>query len=110
MGLTYPQYDSWLMDTETYDIVKHWITPQNDSFISSFFENKFFYSSTSRIALDEFIVKNGEFVRNNIYEVYYKEDKKESYEDRFSVRNILDETSFITTTWNGKVMIFKCDK
>ena len=110
MGLTYPQYDSWLMDTETYDIVKHWITPQNDSFISSFFENKFFYSSTSRIALDEFIVKNGEFVRNNIYEVYYKEDKKESYEDRFSVRNILDETSFITSTWNGKVMIFKCDK
>ena len=110
MGLTYPQYDSWLMDTETLQIVKHWITPQNDSFVISFAENQFFYSSTKRIALDEFIVKDGEFVRKNIYECYYNEEKKESWEERFSNRNVLDEYTFITKTWEGKIMIFKCSK
>ena len=110
MGLTYPQYDSWLMDTESYDIVKHWITPQNDSFIRSFFPNTFFYSSTSRIAYDEFYVKDGEFYRKNIYECYYKEDKKESWDERISVYNALDEYTFITKTWNEKIMIYKCGK
>ena len=42
IGLQYPQYDSWVMDTETLEIVKHWITPQNDSFIKCFKENIFF--------------------------------------------------------------------
>jgi hypothetical protein len=27
MGLHYPEYDSWLMDTESLEIVKHWVTP-----------------------------------------------------------------------------------
>ena len=95
MGLLYPEYDSWLMDTETLQIVKHWVTPQNDSFVISFKENQFFYSSTSRIALDEFIVNK---------------EKKESYEERFSNRHILDEYTFITKSWEGKVMIYKCSK
>ena len=110
MGLLYPQYDSWLMDTETLQIVKHWVTPQNDSFVISFKENQFFYSSTSRIALDEFIVKDGEFIRKNIYECYYNKEKKEDYEKRFSNRLVLDKYTFITKTWEGKLMIFKCSK
>lgn len=110
MGLTYPQYDSWLMDTETLEIVKHWVTPQNDSFVECYKENVFFYSSTSRIACDELIVKNGEFIRNNIYEVYYTEDKKENMDERFSIHNLIDEFTFITKTWNDKIMIYKCSK
>ena len=98
MGLTYPQYDSWLMDTETLEIVKHWVTPQNDSFVECYKENVFFYSSTSRIACDELIIKNGEFIRNNIYEVYYTEDKKENMDERFSIHNLIDEFTFITKT------------
>ena len=110
MGLHYPQYDSWLMDTETYQIVKHWITPQNDSFVNCFSENVFFYSSTFRIACDELIIKDGDFVRNNLYECYYKEDKKESWEERFDVTTILDEYTFITNNYNNKIMIFHCSK
>ena len=98
------------MDTETLQIVKHWVTPQNDSFVISFKENQFFYSSTSRIALDEFIVKDGEFIRKNLYECYYNKEKKESYEERFSNRHILDEYTFITKSWEGKVIIYKCSK
>ena len=110
MGLKYPQYDSWLMDAETLQIVKHWITPQNDSFEISYAENQFFYSSESRIALDDFLVKDGEFIRNNIYECYYNKEKTESDEERFSNRVALDEYTFITTTWEGKIMIYKCSK
>jgi hypothetical protein len=110
MGLTYPQYDSWLMDTETLEIVKHWVTHQNDSFVECYKENIFFYSSTSRIACDELIIKNGEFIRNNIYEVYYTEDKKENMDERFSIHNLIDEFTFITKTWNDKIMIYKCSK
>ena len=110
MGLQYPQYDSWVMDTETLEIVKHWITPQNDSFIQCFKENIFFYSSTSRIACDEFIAKDGEFIRKNLYEVYYSEDKKENMDERFSVHNLIDEYTFIAKTWSDKIMIFKCGK
>ena len=110
MGLHYPQYDSWLMDTETYQIVKHWITPQNDSFSNCFSENVFFYSSNYRIACDELIIKDGEFIRNNLYECYYREDKKESRKERFGVSTILDEYTFITNTYKDKIMIFTCSK
>ena len=110
MGLSYPQYDSWLMDTESLEIVKHWVTPQNDSFSISISENTFFYSSNRRIGYDEFIVNDGEFIRKNIYECYYSEDKKENWDERYNVRNVLDENTFIAKTWNNKVTIFKCSK
>ena len=110
MGLSYPQYDSWLMDTESLEIVKHWVTPQNDSFSISISENTFFYSSNRRIGYDEFIVNDGEFIRKNIYECYYSEDKKENRDERYSVRNVLDENTFIAKTWNNEVTIFKCSK
>ena len=110
MGLTYPIYKSWLMDTETLDIVKEWITPQNDSFNCSIGLNKFIYSSTSRIACDEFIVKNGEFIRKNLYEAYFREDKSEDWRNRFGVYLVLDENTFVGIDFNGIIQIFYCDK
>jgi len=110
MGLTYPIYKSWLMDTETLDIVKEWITPQNDSFNCSIGLNKFIYSSTSRIACDEFIVKNGEFIRKNLYEAYFREDKSEDWRNRFGVYLVLDENTFVGIDFNGIIQIFYCGK
>jgi len=110
MGLTYPIYNSWLMDTETLDIVKEWKTPQNDCFNCSLGLNKFIYSSTYRIACDEFIVKNGKFIRKNLYETYYNEDKTEDWENSFEVLLFLDEKTFITIDFNGVIKIFYCDK
>ena len=43
----------------------------------------------------------------NIYEVYYTEDKKENMDERFSIHNLIDEFTFITKTWNDKIMIYK---
>jgi hypothetical protein len=110
MGLIYPEYFSWLMDTETLEIVKKWKTPQNDSFNCSLGLNKFIYSSTSRIACDEFFIKNGEFIRKNIYETYYKKDKGEDWEHSFGVQLVLDEKTFIGQDFNGKIMVFYCNE
>ena len=110
MGLTYPIYKSWLMDTETLDIVKEWITPQNDSFNCSLGLNKFIYSSTFRIACDEFIVEKGEFIRKNLYETYFKEDKSEDWRNRFGVRLFLDENTFVGIDFDGIIKVFYCGK
>jgi len=110
MGLNYPKYKSWLMDTETLDIVKEWTTPQNDSFNCSLSLNKFIYSSTSRIACDEFIVENGKFFRKNLYETYYKEDKTEDWRNCYRVHLFLDENTFIGVDFNGIIKVFYCGK
>ena len=110
MGLIYPTYYSWLMDTETLKIVKKWTTSQNDSFCCSIGLNKFIYGSTYRIACDEFIIKNKEFIRKNIYETYFKEDKSEAWEESFGVRIIINENTFITGDFNGRLMVFYCSE
>ena len=43
MGLIYPKYYTWVMDTETLEIVYKWKTPHNDSFMCTLSENKFLY-------------------------------------------------------------------
>ena len=108
MGLLYPIYYTWLMDTETLEIVHKWRTPQNDSFVISLSENKFIYGSESRLALDEFSVENKEFKRKQIYEVYFNEDKSESWEDSYGIRDFLDSKTFITNNVRGKLMIYRC--
>lgn len=108
MGLLYPIYYTWLMDTETLEIVYKWKTPQNDSFSISPSENKFLYGSESRLALDEFSVENKVFKRKQIYEVYYNEDKSESWEDSYGIREFLDSKTFITNDVRGKLMIYRC--
>ena len=75
MGLTYPEYFTWLMDTETLEIVKTWKTPENDSFVKSISENIFIYSSESSIKVDSFEVENGNFVRKNISKRNYLQDQ-----------------------------------
>ena len=69
IGLTLPKYYSWLMDTETLEIVHKWRTPQNDSFMYTLGENKFLYGSETRIGYDEFYVNEGKFIRKNIYNI-----------------------------------------
>ena len=71
-------------------------------------ENKFLYGSESRLALDEFSVENKEFKRKQIYEVYYNEDKSESWEDSYGIREFLDSKTFITNDVRGKLMIYRC--
>ena len=110
MGLLYPTYYSWLMDTETLEIVKKWKTPQNDSFNCLLCENKFLYSSTYRIGCDEFYIENGEFKRKTIYETYFKEDKSEDFDGSFGVSTFLDETTFIALDFDGKLMFFSCEQ
>jgi hypothetical protein len=108
MGLLYPIYYTWLMDTETLEIVHKWQTPQNDSFSISLSENRFIYGSESRLAFDEFSVENKEFKRKQIYEVYFNEDKSESWEDSYGIRDFLDSKTFITNNVRGKLMIYRC--
>jgi hypothetical protein len=108
MGLLYPIYYTWLMDTETLEIVHKWQTPQNDSFSISLSENRFIYGSESRLALDEFSVENKEFKRKQIYEVYFNEDKSENWEDSYGIRDFLDSKTFITNNVRGKLMIYRC--
>jgi hypothetical protein len=111
MGLTYPIYYSWLMDTETYEIVYKWKTPQNDSFMCCLSENKFLYGSESRIGCDEFIVENGKFIRKNIYKTYYIEKhNKDDWEQSFGIKYFLDENTFIASNMAGNLMIFYCDE
>ena len=108
MGLIYPQYYTWVMDTESLEIVYKWKTPQNDSFMTALSENKFLYGSESRLACDEFSVENNQFKRKMIYEDYYCKDKEESWEDSFGVRDFLNEKTFITINVAGKMMVYYC--
>jgi len=110
MGLTYPKYYTWLMDTETLEIVKLWKTPQNDCFNCSLGLNKFIYSSTYRIACDELIVKNGKFIRKNLYETYYNKNKTEDWKNRFGVHLFLDEKTFVAIDFDGVIKVFYCGK
>jgi hypothetical protein len=110
MGLIYPKYHNWLMDNETLEIVKKWTTTYNDSFNCSLSLNKFIYSSTYRIGCDEFFVKDGNFIRKNIYETFFKEDKSEDWYHSFGVHIFLDENTFITCDFNGIIMVFYCNE
>jgi len=109
MGLKYPKFLSWLMDTETLEIVKKWETPQNDFFNCLLCENKFIYSSNKRIACDEFCIYNGGFYRKTLCEIYFNEDKREDFRKRFGVHTFLNENTFITSDFGGKLMIFSCE-
>jgi hypothetical protein len=110
MGLTYPKYYSWLMDTETLNIVYAWNTPQNDSFMCTLSENKFLYGSETRFACDEFSAKDGKFSRKNLYNSKFRENITDrDWEESYGIREFLDENTFITYNMAGRLMIFKCD-
>ena len=98
MGGIYPTYYSWLMDTETLEIVKTWTSSKNDFFKCSIGLNKFIYGSIYRIACDEFVIKNKDFIRKNICETYSKEVR-----ESFGVFRIINEYTFITNDLYGRL-------
>jgi hypothetical protein len=109
MGLTYPKYYSWLMDTETYEIVYKWNTPQNDSFMCCLSENIFLYGSETRIGCDEFKVENGKFIRKKIFETNFTgKHTKNDWEESFGIKYFLDENTFAASNMAGRLMIFHC--
>ena len=111
MGLTLPKYYSWLMDTETLEIIYKWRTPQNDSFMCKLNENKFLYGSETRIGYDEFYVNEGKFIRKNIYNNEYKENITEyDWGEDFGIKHFLNENTFVSFNLKGILMIFKCKK
>lgn len=108
MGLTYPKYYSWLMDTESLDIVYAWNTLQNDSFMCTLSENKFLYGSETRLACDEFSAKDGKFSRKNLYKSKFRENMTDrDWKESYGIREFLDENTFITYNMAGRLMIFK---
>ena len=110
MGLKYPKYYSWLMDTETLDIVYTWNTPQNDSFMCTLSENKFLYGSETRVACDELIIKDGKFSRKNLYESDYKENISDyDWKESYGIRDFLNENTFVSFNMGGSFMIFQCE-
>ena len=109
MGLKYPEYFTWLMDTETLEIVYKWKTQENDSFMSVLWENKFLYGSDKRLGCDEFIINDGKFIRKNLFESDYINGIKEiEWEDSYCIKDFLNENTFVTINMNGKLMIFNC--
>ena len=110
MGLTYPKYYSWLMDTETLEVVYTWNTPQNDSFMCVLAENKFLYGSETRIALDELSFADGKFTRKKIFESKYKEGiSEDDWKEGYGIREFLNENTFVTfNMMDGRFMIFEC--
>ena len=121
MGLTYPKYYTWVMDTETLEIVHKWKTEYNDSFMCTLSENKFLYGDESRLAYDEFSVKEGKFERKTIYESryvdkigdnntdIYNESFSDDWKTSYGIRYFLNENSFVTYNMKGILMIYHCN-
>ena len=99
------------MDTETYEIVYKWKTPQNDRFMCCISENKFLYGSESRIGCNEFKVENGKFIRKNIYKTYFIENHTEDdWEQSYGIRYFLNENTFAAFNMAGNLIIFIFDE
>ena len=112
MGLIYPKYYTWVMDTETLEIVYKWKTPHNDSFMCTLSENKFLYGDDKRMAYDEFSVKDGKFERKNIYECGFRDNNnmtKDNWKESFGVREFLNENTFAAFDMSGRLMLFQCE-
>ena len=89
MGLDYPKYYSWLMDTETFEFVKKWETPDDDLIECVLGENLFLYSSSDRLAIDELTVEDGEFIRKTKHKFNLEKNEK------FEAITFLNENKFI---------------
>ena len=111
MGLIYPKYYTWLMDTETLEIIYKWKTYQNDSFMCTICENKYIYASETRFVLEEFSIKDGNPNRTKIYgDDFIKNMKDNDWEEGYGIRYFLDENTFAAFNLKGRLMIFKCEK
>ena len=110
MGLIYPKYYTWVMDTETLEIVHKWETPNNDSFMCTLSENKFLYGDDKRLAYDEFFAKDKKFERKTIYESSYKDNMTEDdWKEVYGIREFLNENTFVSVNMAGRLMLFQCE-
>ena len=102
MGLDYPKYYTWLMDTETFEFVKEWETADDDLIECVLGENLFLYSSSERIAVDKIIKKDEEFIR----ETKYTHNLEKS--EKFLSIKILNENTFIAINSETQLKIYYC--
>lgn len=106
MGLNYPQYYTWLMDTETFEIVKTFETKENDSFIGSICEWKFFCGSENSFRIENIKFENGEFVKETLSTKSFNYNDDNWKESFFNVL-VIDEKTFITYNLSGRLLVFK---
>ena len=64
------------MDTETYEFVKKWEASDDDLIKCILDKNLFLYSSNGRLAIDELIIKDGEFTRKTKYKINLEDNEK----------------------------------
>ena len=107
MGLKYPKFYTWLMDTESLEIVKTIETPENDSFIGSICENKFFCGSDISFKIDTINFENGEFVRKTISKRNFSKNGEENWKESFMGALVIDEKTFVTTNLSGRLLVFQ---
>ena len=108
MGLNDSNYYTWLMDSENYEIIRKWTTSRNDCFLCTLYENHFLYGDDTRLAYDEFYIKEGKYKRKNIYESDYNE-KEDNWKKRYGNIEFLSENTFITYNRNGELLLFYCE-
>ena len=102
MGLDYPKYYSWLMDTETFEFVKKWETPDDDLIECVLSENLFLYSSSVRLAIDELNIEDGEFIRKTKYKFNLEKNEK------FETITFLNRNTFIAINSKTQLRIYYC--
>ena len=102
MGLDYPKYYSWLMDTETFEFVKKWETPDDDLIECVLGENLFLYSSSVRLAIDELNIEDGEFIRKTKYQFNLEKNEK------FETITFLNRNTFIAINSKTQLRIYYC--
>ena len=102
MGLDYPKYYSWLMDTETFEFVKKWETPDDDLIECVLGENLFLYSSSVRLAIDELNIEDGEFIRKTKYKFNLEKNEK------FETITFLNRNTFIAINSKTQLRIYYC--
>ena len=103
MGLDYPKYYTLLMDTEALEIVKEWETTDDDLIECVLGENLFLYSSSNRLAIDELIIQDGEFIRKTKYTSNL--EKNEKFE---SIKTFINENTFIAINSKTQLRIYYC--
>ena len=106
MGLNYPTYYTWLMDTENFEIVKTFETEENNSFYGAICEWKFFCGSEDSFNIETIKIENGDFVKENLSKKCF-DKKDDNWKESFYSPLVIDEKTFITYNLSGKIFIFK---
>ena len=93
-GLNYPEYFTWLLDMEKLEVVEKWQTPENDSFLKSLGENKFFTGNDNYFTISEIKEDNGKLKMEEIS----RSDNKGF--ETLAFFQILNERTFIACAYD----------